>query len=567
MASAMHGIDRMWNWALCLTLGFTGSATAQEESPKAQPPGLEQLRLLGEIELSASPGAHPAIRDVETFAVDSSGRFVLLRPIRPPTLVVLDGDSGQVVSEIVVPIAGMGSRLFLQDAEHVLVSRGNWIQDPILFSSVNLITKEVRDVRTIALRADDETWRGATWLGPDRLVSWAPRLIGCWTDDGRLAWSLKQSDRLANVDAICTTSNGRLAILDRNGEVGVQFIYPEGRIGPYIHLKEAWGREGIVALDILPATDGGLWIVHWADDGSRLARTDANCRLLQEWTPRYPNGARVQGSPAVSPRGEVWIVDSAAFVRLDRDGVVDRVVGETRENAPLREASMVRVGPDGRIYAADERDHAVHVFDDEGRELRVVRPTTYAEDGRTPRTLGEVEWVEKRWYPVGTTGKRWEVEDHIVRLVDPSVGELRAYRDVEWPESEVRFEAETVAPSGALAVALFRGTEVDRYLLHVALLDPDKEEVGKIQLPGKIRWLSSMAFDGKRIAIANSEMLELFDESLNSILRLNFPRSSGAGVCGNAPDTSARVDFARGSSELWLRNGDFGTTIKRYALP
>ena len=458
----------MWNLALCLSLGWAGAMAGQDPEPIARPPGLEQLRLLGEIELNAHRLAPTLIRGVVTFTIDAQGRIAFLRMDEPYTLVVLEGTTGTVLAEIAVTHADYGSSLAFAGSDHVLVSRGTYDEGPVLFSSVNLITKEVAQVSTEAVDLDSEDWKGATWLG-DRLVSWAPNLLRCWTTDGKIAWTLTPTDRLANVDAVCATANGRLAILDRQGETGVQFVFPEGRVGPYFHLKAAWNDEAVSPSDVHPAEDGGLWVVDWSEDGKRFVRVDSDCRPVQELSPRYANGARLYGDAAVAPTGDVWVQDDTAFVRLGGDGVVDHVVGETRESASLRRASMVRVGADGLIYATSERDHSAHVFDGEGKAVRVVRSTAFAEDGRTAIGLGDLEWIEKRWYPVGTTGKRWEVEDHVVRLVDPIAGELRAYRELEWPEAEASFEGATATASGTLAVTLFRSPEVDHYLLHVVL--------------------------------------------------------------------------------------------------
>jgi hypothetical protein len=430
---------------------------------------------------------------------------------------------------------------------------------------VNWAQGETSEFPTSTPLLAEEVWMGMA--GPDSrvLVSWDQLMVRGWTADGRLVWTLTPAERLANVDAVCSTTNGLIAILDRRGEVGIQFVYPEGRVGPYIHLKEKWGRNAIWPLDIHPAENGGLWVVEGAEGGTRLTRTDAGCGILEERTPRYRNGARLTGDVAVDPSGQPWMCDDTAFVRVGPDGWVDRVVGESREKAPLRDASMVRLGPDGRIYAASERDHSVHVFDDSGSELRVERPTAYAEDGETPRGMGELEWVEKRWYPIGETKLRWEVEDHLVRLVDPVFGEIRVYRDSEWPETETSFEGAGTSPEGRLAVTVFRRTNDEHSLLHVVILDPNQEQTRKQKLPGSIPWLSSIAFDGKRIAIANDVFIEAFDCDSRSLLRVSLP--GGGFRCGNAPDTDPRLAFAHGGSELWLWEGAIGTKISRYAMP
>ena len=553
----------MREFALGLCLASAGGMTAQE--PDAPPPGLEQLRLLGEIELSANRLAPSPIGEVVTFAVDPQGRIACLRIGDPCVLVVLDGVTGALLAEIPVAHSGWGSSLAFPDPDHVLVSGGRFEEEPVLFSSVNLTTKEVAQVSNGAAALDSDDWRGATWLGSNRLVTWEPDILRCWTTDGKIAWTLTPSDRLANVDSVCTTTNGRLAILDRQGEEGVQFVFPEGRVGPYFHLKEVWNDEGASPHDVHPAEDGGLWVVDWDEDGKRLVRVDPHCRPLQEWIPRYPDGAHLYGDVAVAPTGDVWVRDDTAFVRLGGNGVVDRVIGESRESASLRDASMVRIGPDGSIYAASERDHSVHVFDGEGHETRVRRPTGFAEDGRTPIGLGELEWVEKRWYPVGKSSMRWEVEEHVVRLVDPALGQIRVHAHTDFAESESMFEGAATSPDGALAVTLFRGFDAGHELLHVVILDPDQEKGRKVTLPERFEWLSSISFDGNRIALANSQVLCLFDRDSRSILKANFPNRLPG--CGMSPDFSARVDFARGGTELWIREGDFGTTIRRHALP
>lgn len=557
----------MLTWAVWLPLWVSSSTAAQDADPNFRPPGLEQLRRLGEIELSANREAPPTIRNIGSFAIDSEGRFVFLRWGDPDALVVLDGTSGEVVSEIAVPDVDVDAHIAVRGADRVFLTRedSSLRTDSIGFTSVNLITQEITDVSTGPGPARDGPWVDMTWLSPERLITSTSTLLRCWTASGHLVWSLMQPDPLANVDAICTTTNGRIAVLDARGEVGVQFIYPEGWIGPYIHLKEAWGRESIYPRHVLPAADGGLWIVDCGDEDFRLVRTDAHCRPLEEWKPRYPNGGRIFGEVGVGPTGDLWMLDDRAFVRVGPGGVIDRVVGENREKAPFRLASMVRVGTDGRIYAAEDRDHSVRVFDDAGREIRVLRPSAYEKDGITPRGLGDLEWVEKRWFPVGATSLHWEVDEDVVKLVDPVRGEMRSYRDAEWPDTETEFGCAATSPDGRLAGTLFRRTKTDYYLLHVFILDPSHEEAERIVLPGKIPHLSSIAFDGKRLALANYEGLEIFDSTARSLLRVS--KVDYGRTCGMAPDMNWRVDFARGGSEIWLREGDFGTKITRYAMP
>ena len=533
----------------------------QDANPDPAINTFEPLRWLGQFVLDSDRPT--GIWRSSQFTIDPRGRFVILE--HSNSVLVFDGENGTDPWRIELPESVHGRAPALDGRGRVIAKSDRWFPPDSGSPSfvVDLSKKEVATFRTSTPMLPGEQWMGAA--GPDRdlLVSWNPESLRAWTETGALQWTLTPADRLAHVDAVCATTNGLIAVLDARGEQGIQLVYPEGRVGPYVHLEEAWGRETETLTNILPAEDGGIWVVEVSEHGVRLTRIDLDGRVLEERTPRYRTGARLPGGVAVDRSGQPWMVDEVAFVRVGPEGWIDRVVGEPRDNASLREATKVRVGPDGRIYAVSTRDRSVHVFDDTGRKLRVARPTGYGEDGVTPQGLGELEWVEKGWFPVGETGKRWEVELDRVRLVDPARGEILAYREKDWPENEIQFEGGCTTPGGTLAVAVFRKPELGHALLHVVLLDPDASEPRKIRLPEKVEWLSSMAFDGKRIVIANDDMLEVFDEGLRSIAKVKFPPTWR---CGFGPDTFPRVDFARGGTEIWFREGP-SRIITRYALP
>jgi hypothetical protein len=63
----------------------------------------------------------------------------------------------------------------------------------------------------------------------------------------------------------------------------------------------------------------------------------------------------------------LWGHTRQAIVRLDRNGVVDRILGsDPKSNSPLRVASIA-VDIEGRICASDENASAIHVFSADGK--------------------------------------------------------------------------------------------------------------------------------------------------------------------------------------------------------
>ena len=120
------------------------------------------------------------------------------------------------------------------------------------------------------------------------------------------------------------------------------------------------------------------------------------------------------------PRRGAEALSRALRANPSIEGVVDRVLGSPPDAGQLGEGSAVYVDPRGRIYAADERTGAVHVFDPAGRPLRVCRPDHRAADAIGDELAHAADVGRHDWKRA-----RHRFEDGVRRIVE--VGRQREH--------------------------------------------------------------------------------------------------------------------------------------------
>ena len=208
--------------------------------------------------------------------------------------------------------------------------------------------------------------------------------------------------------------------------------------------------------------------------------------------PRYDDG-RPTGRlfrVRAGPDGTVWGSDGEALLRLTEDGVVEDAVGAPARTDDLGEIAALTLGAGDRIYAADRRTGAVHVFGPEGRLEHVCKPDpgnvegaldspslTVTRDGRvylrpddgldddggflefsaSGERVARHSWSDRSrlWNPA--TGGFWAIRGHDLALMDENGQVLRTIArrsDRKWLD---RISEAMVAPDGSIAVAANSG--------------------------------------------------------------------------------------------------------------
>lgn len=186
--------------------------------------------------------------------------------------------------------------------------------------------------------------------------------------DGSIRW--KQDVQYLR-DGLAITTNDEIALLTSER---VLFFNLEGNPSGDIDLATAFGRQPRYPAGMTADTNGGVIVLdasgtsgafHIARDGS----------LNKTLTPRFDDGAIIDGTRDIpqAPGGTLWTTDGHSLLMLGDDGIVERIIGEPPEARPLRKVSSIALGPRGNIYALNEANAAIHVFDKDGN-LRAVLP-------------------------------------------------------------------------------------------------------------------------------------------------------------------------------------------------
>jgi hypothetical protein len=245
------------------------------------------------------------------------------------------------------------------------------------------------------------------------------------------------------------------------------------------------------------------------------------------------------------------------------------------------------IGPRDRIYAADERTGAVHVFEPSGKRLLVCKPMpddfsqALALPSLTVNDTGEVflgdegpsgfvrfaadgtrRGMERRvldsyfedWLAQPGTGRTWVVGYEGVCLIEADRRIVRSVArapDGTWLRG---LEEAAVAPDGRLALVSSHSSK--RLHLYSAAGEPERS----LDLPpGLVTW-SPVAFDGARLAFLERETgSETLHVGLFDVATGRHERLSAA-----SPEVPWTPCFAAAGKELWLFDGE--RRIERYAL-
>jgi hypothetical protein len=303
---------------------------------------------------------------------------------------------------------------------------------------------------------------------------------------GEELWKVKQGNSrepgtLFSPTDIAVPPDGTLLVLQRSPYT-VQRFDLEGRYQEMIDLESAWHCPPGYLTDIVPDGSDGF-VIHDQRGTSALVWMRLDGSITKELpASRFPDGRTFFPSRfAMGADGQLWTCDGHSLLRLDENGIVDRVLGVTPSGRRLDDTSAVQL-QGNRIYVRSLRSSAVHVFDHSGRHLHVCQPRPdevpditqrdhftvtgngqvyigplkeggylhFASDGAH---LGSVEASGDRqgaWH-FASDGSLWVVDQYEVRLISPS-GEVRRIRrrpDNDWLGW---IKAASVAPNGGLAV-------------------------------------------------------------------------------------------------------------------
>ncbi len=558
------------------------------------------LRSLGRIELRRPARAIPLpIQRVHDFVIDSHGRIAFVNENAKTTSLMrvdasgktcgslsLDAVEGGGNSELLFAHVG-GERFVLikSTSEHGNCAGTTWWADFTTGKTTAITNFDRSHVAYVAGFLDGRFAVGA-WDCDEGITAFDAQ--------GRRAWS-QRSDPLANgrtlmrqsPKALTVTTTGEVVALEIDSKSVYRFDQNGRHLGT-LDLAKAWGREPNDPTGI-EADKAGGFIISDSKGSPPVVRMNADGSVRAAFQPRHPDGRGTGTEVKVAPDGRLWTCDGRALLRLDDAGVVDRVLSDPPDPAQLERISALEVDQTGRIYAADWRTGAVHVFNPRGQFLRTCAPSptdleghfggeqlTVSDDGHVYLGLGDfvnkragqyvhflpdgtrqgietlaLDSIRQDWHLQPGTANRWVVTYENVLLADRAGTILKTIDrcpDRKW--LEYPGEA-SVAPDGSLAVVARSAVN-----LYSATGDP----IRTIPIPAQFEGSHApIAYNGKWVALWDKSGVILFDFSSQKWRQFSL-RSEVVSV-----RFGCSLALAPNGRELLLHYG--GSTIARYELP
>lgn len=340
------------------------------EAPELEPIVLDEV---GRVTLRTGDVPAPPFSRIGDFAIDASGTIAVVadEPDQGPTLVLLT-QAGEVVGRRPLREAGpaVQSAAPMPGGEWLLYqtglgedAAGVWVYSPEEDRVTPLEGFEMGGLRTASALPGGGFvgLAGSDWVYAEDLVA--------FDGEGRQRWKRD----LFSAQDVAVTSRGEVVALEgiRNQ---LRFFSVDGEPLRTVALGDVVGAVNYPAG--LNADVGGGLLFHDFDGEPPVYRIDASDKQVGEFTPSFEDGRefRLYGDVQASPDGALWTSDGHSLLRLDGRGRVVQVIGEAPGGAALREIRALTLGPDGRIYCINERNGAVHVFDETGEQVKVLTP-------------------------------------------------------------------------------------------------------------------------------------------------------------------------------------------------
>jgi hypothetical protein len=539
-------------------------------------PGLAetvQLKSVGTIRLEVPAAEASPIGGISDFAIDDAGNLGFVRWGGDGIVrFVRVSGTGQVLTNIVVqfpkderaslasvvPIAG-DRWIVLRPDLTTRHSRRVWWLD---LETGGL--EKVRDVQVVEGGALMPTHAGGfVTVTPSLGETSQPWEVNYYDSDGRF---VRQQAGPVNaqygvMQDLVSLADGRIAML-RGGKKSIVFLDARGGYERTVAIAEMIGHHPNYPVGLAADGDGGF-VLHDFNGTPLIYRINADDKVTAGFSPRYADGRsfRLIGGVQVAPDGTLWTSDRHALLRLDKDGVVDRILGTSPDDDRLERIRTLAVAPDGTIYALNDRTAAIHVFDETGKARLVMKPDP--DDWATDSGLGDItvdgdgnvyyktggssggdrhrgylgfagdgtrlgftglafDEITETWLFQPGTKRRWVIGYKAVFLVDAN-GEMRRKirkrPDGDWLTN---LWGSTVEPNGSLAVISSSGGLRGNSQIMLSIYDPDGEPVRSIPLinPG---WNAEIAFDSASLATISGGTVYLYDVAGGPAKKFDLP--------------------------------------------
>jgi hypothetical protein len=586
---------------------LTNSVT-DPKAPKLSSFPNQPLKLLGQFSFQDISASNPAaIRDVVCFDFDDQGRIGFVRAEPSPRYTfVLIGTGGELLAEVSMPIPAAALTndspkvAWVKEDRWVVTASDRGVSGKAFAWWLDSGTKDFKEIPDFASPPIRSLYGlrngGFVGLATTRLqYSMVDELIA-FDEAGKVGWRIKENSNngpgsFLSPEDVTVTTKGTIAVLD-NVRKRVQMFGESGGFLEVFDLEKLWGREPNYPTAIAADNAGGFVIKDF-NGKPPLVWMDANGKVLRQFKPKHADGRVIDAvrGVRVSPTDRVWVCDGECFIRLADDVTADLVMGGAPRDSILGKVAALTTDQTGRLYAVDERNGVVHVFDETGRRLRVCKPDAddfsgklilpklsanasgevllsegfpsreisfvhFGSDGsRVGLKQFEVNSVSQKLYPLSDGGQLM-VGHHDAYLLgrDSKVRRTIQRRpDRSWLEYP---DSAAVAPDGSFAVTTCRNYAKDLWQAH--LYSASGDPIRTLELPPECGTFF-FTYTGKHLVVGSGSEVYLLTNTGEPHLKFS----------AGADDLDAgywKCFVTKAGRELWIASLQ-SKLVMRFELP
>lgn len=411
--------------------------------------------------------------------------------------------------------------------------------------------------------------------------------------NGRRLWTIPESYEdfpraLFSPESLCVSDTGEVLVLD-NIKKKVQVFHADGTYSRVIDLEEQWGREPNYPTEIASAPDHGLLVYDFQGSPSMVMMRASGAPRLS-FDARFPmNGPGVvpHSEPKMDAEGRVWMSDGDNILRLDADGIVDRVLGEVADSETMGEVASVAIDREGNIAALSRRTSVVHLFDRNGVFQRAymdepargfaIDPVHFGENGdfyikaneeyEASKVIRfssdgvqreELQFAYGRVQPFGITGSFLSEDRSSVSIIKSNgelVRKIERQPDGNWLED---VDGIKVARNGEFAVLTTHFNSVPKLPNSINLFSATGDPIRTLAFPNLQRF-AGFDFEGETIVVCSPKAIVVYDSQGKAKVSLDYP--------GKKKEGSWQVTLTKAGRELVLVDGNAPHSIFRVELP
>lgn len=360
-----------------------------EPEPVAAPGPLPRL---GEFILADRPAPNP-LKGVFQWAIDGQGQFGFLREDGPSWTFGLVDAEGKLLLEMPevakmpakdsggeVMLAWSGGSTWIVAVTPIYDGKTSlWRLDAAKKTKQAITGANYAHVKALAAFPDG----GFVSIGEYRKkpleINPGETFLCAFDKAGRLRWrvGLSPTDEHQGItwsaEHVAVTSRGEIVVLDGAASVVAKLFDAKGKFLRHADLGEAFGtlpRAYGVEADL----DGGF-VVYYFREPVPVIRFNADGTVREKIRPVYAGGHLISpvGGVRIAPNGTVRIFDGSAFLELDDHHRATRAIGPLPDAEVLEAIGDARVDAHGHLFAVDERTMSVHVYDVDGKKVRVSK--------------------------------------------------------------------------------------------------------------------------------------------------------------------------------------------------